>query len=90
MLIFSSTLRSGYPVKKYFTIGSTTVSESGTCGGSGLSLFMVYSILNSAFLVGYPASNEIASVEGGAQRSVMISFAARFKKSSNFTSGKGY
>ena len=66
------------------------MSESGTCGGSGLSLFMVYSILNSAFLVGFPASNEISIVEGIALRSVIISFPACFFKSSNFNYGKLY
>ena len=51
---------------------------SGNCGGSGLSLFMVSAIFNSAFIVEFPASNEISVVEGGALRSVMISFAACF------------
>ena len=54
------------------------MSASFTCSGSGSSLFMVSSILNSEFLVGYPASNETSVAEGGALRSVMISFANFF------------
>ena len=54
------------------------MSASVTCGGSGLNIFMVYAILNSAFLVGSIASNEISVVEGGYLRSVMISFATCF------------
>ena len=34
--------------------------------------FMVSSIFNSAFLIGYPDSNEFAIVEGGTLRSVII------------------
>ena len=51
------------------------MSVSGTCGGSGSSLFIVCSIFNSSFLVGSPDSNEIFVVEGGALRSAMKSFA---------------
>ena len=57
MLIFFSTLGSGDPVKNSFTLGSATVSASGTYGGSGLTLFMVSAIFNSVFLVESPSSN---------------------------------
>ena len=40
---------------------------------------MVSAIFNSAFIVGYPASNEIYVVEGKALISAMISFAVCFK-----------
>ena len=90
MLIFSSALRSSDPVKTSFTLRSDNVSESGTCGGSCLSLFMVTEIFNGAFLVGCPASNEISVVEGGALRSVMISSSACLLKSSNFNYIEGY
>ena len=62
--------------------------QSVICGGSGPSLLVVSAIFNSTFLVGYPASNKTEVAEGGALRSVMISFAACFEKSSNFTSVK--
>ena len=78
MLIFSSTLGSGDTIKYSFTLVSATVYESVTAVGSGLSIFMVSAIFNSAFLVGYPASDEFSIVEGGALRSEMISFAACF------------
>ena len=78
MLIPPSTLVSGDPVKTPFTLRSATVSASGTCGSSVSSLFMVSAIFNSAFIVGSPASNEIYVVEGGALRSVMVSFTACF------------
>ena len=87
---FFPALRSGVLVKAYFTLITATMYESGTCGGSGFSIFMVSTIFNSNFFIGYPDSNEIFVVEGGALRSVMILFAACFFKSSNFTSGKGY
>ena len=90
MSIPPCTLGSGASIKNYFTLVSATVSESVTCGGSGLSILMVYKIFNSSFLVGSTASNKISVVEVGAMRSVMISFADCFKKSTNFTSGKGY
>ena len=40
---------------------------------------MVFEIFNSAFIVGSPDLNKISVVEGGAPRSVIISFAACFK-----------
>ena len=54
------------------------MSASGTFGGSVLSIFMVSVFFNIAFLVGSPASNKIYVVEGGALRSVMVSFTACF------------
>ena len=48
------------------------MSENVTCGGIGSIVLIVYTIFNSAFLVGYPDSNRISVVEGGALRSVMI------------------
>ena len=57
MWIFFSTLRSGDHVKTSFTLGSATVSASGTYGGSDLTLLMVSAIFNSVFLVESPASN---------------------------------
>ena len=66
------------------------MSESGACGGSSSSLFMVSAIFNCEFIVGYPTSNEFFVVKGGSLRSVLILFYACLKKSSNFTSRKGY
>ena len=45
---------------------------------------------DSEFLVGSPAYNEISVAEVGSLRSVMISFAACFKKYSKFTTGEEY
>ena len=89
MLVSPAALGIFDPVKISFALISDTVSSSGTCGGGGLILFMVSAILNSAFLVGYLASNKISVVEGVTLRSAMISFSACFLNS-NFTSGKGY
>ena len=66
------------PLKRFLTLGSATVSASGTCGGSISSIFMVYAIFNSAFLFGSPASNKISAAECGALRILMISVAACF------------
>ena len=49
---FFPTLESGSLVKIYFTLGSATVSDSGTCGGSVLSVIMVSAIVNGSFLFG--------------------------------------
>ena len=65
------------------------MSASGNCGGSDSNIFILSAIFNSAFLVGSTYSNEIVVVEGGALRSVMISFTACLKKI-NFTYVKGY
>ena len=77
------------PLKRFLTLGSATVSASGTCGGSISSIFMVYAIFNIEFLVESTASNEIPVVEGGALNNVMISFTACIKKS-NLNYVKGY
>ena len=74
VLIFSSTLVSVEPVKNYYTLGSSSMSASGTCGGSGSNIFMVSDIFDSAFLIGSPDSNEIAIGEVDALRIFMISF----------------
>ena len=57
VLISPCNLRSGTSVKTYFTLRSDTVSDGVACGGIVSIILMVYAILNSAFLVGYPASN---------------------------------
>ena len=75
MFIFPPPLRSGVPFKTSLTLGSANVSATVTCGGSGLIIFVVYAIFNSAFLVGSLASNEISVVEDSLLRGVMISFA---------------
>ena len=56
------------------------MSAGDTCGGSGSSLFIVSAIFNSAFIVGYPASNGISILEGGALKRLNIPFAACLKK----------
>ena len=89
MLVFYCALISGTSVKTYFNLRSDTVSEGVACGGIGSSLLEVSEIFNNVFLVGSPYSKKIAVVEGGEQRSVMISFSACLKKS-NLTPGKGY
>ena len=73
----------------YITLGSDTVFEGVAFGRSGSSILMVSAIFNNEFLVGYPYSLKKYVVEGGARRSVMISF-TYFLKSFNLTSVKGY